>query len=135
MIQPQRIRSALAATLALSAIAASPAAARPVMDSPSSSRSGAVSTCTEVCSGGGYSTAPHAQLGLAHQTATPAHTTPSHSVAASSTAASGDGFDWGDAAIGAAGTAAILLVGAGGVRAAALRRTRNAGGAEVTAAS
>ena len=135
MIQPQHIKSALAAALALSAIAASPAAARPAMDPPSSSRSGTASTCTEVCSGGGHSTAPHAQLGPAYQTGTPAQNTPSHSVAASSTAASGDGFDWGDAAIGAGGAVVILLVGAGGVRAAALRRTREAGGAEVTAAS
>ena len=135
MIQPHRVKSALVATLALSAIAASPAAARPVMDPPSSSGSATASTCSEVCSGGGYSTAPHAQLGPAYQTATPAHNTPSHLVAASSTGASGDGFDWGDAAIGAGGAAAILLVGAGGVRAAATRRTRDAGGAEVTAAS
>ena len=135
MIQPQRIKSVLAATLALSAVAASPAAARPVMDPPSSSRAGTASPCTEVCSGGGYSTAPHAQLGPAYQIATPAHNTPSHLVAASSPVASGDGFDWGDAAIGAGGAAVILLVGAGGVRAAALRRTRDAGAAEVTAAS
>lgn len=133
MIQPQRIKSALAATLALSAIAASPAAARPAVYTPSSSDSGTASTCTEVCSGVGYSTAPHAQLGPAYQTATPTHNTPSHSVAGSSTAASGDGFDWGDAAIGAGGAVVILLVGAGGVHAAGLRRRHVAGGTEVTA--
>ena len=121
MIRPQRIKSALAATLALSAIAASPAAARPAVYSPPGSDSGTASTCSEVCSGVGYST--------------PAHDTTSHSVAASSTATSGDGFDWGDAAIGAGGAVVILLVGAGGVRVAALRRTRDAGGAEVTATS
>jgi hypothetical protein len=135
MIRPQRIKSALAATLALSAIAASSAVARPAAYLPSSSGSGTASTCTEVCSGGGYSTAPHAQLGPAHQTATPAHNTPSRSVADSSTAASAGGFDWGDAAIGAGGAVVILIVGAGGVHAAALRRSRHAGGVEVTAAS
>ena len=135
MIQPRRMKSALAAALALSAIAASSAAARPAVYSPPSSDSGAASTCTEVCSGGGYSTAPHAQLGPAHKTATPAHNTTSQSVAASSSAASGDGFDWGDAVIGAGGAVVVLLVGAGGVRAVALRRTRDTGGAEVTAAS
>jgi hypothetical protein len=97
MIQPQRIKSALAATLALSAIVASPAAARPAVYTPSSGSSGTTTTCTGVCPG--------------------------------------EGLDWGDAAIGAGGAVVILLVGAGGVRAAALRRTRDAGQAEVTAAS
>src|SRR5205085_4945328 len=101
MIQPaHRIKSALAVTLALSAVAASPAAARLAMEQSPSGDAATASICTEVCSGVGYSTAPHAQLGPAYQTATPAHNTPTHSVAASSTASSGGGFDWGDAAIG-----------------------------------
>jgi len=117
MIQPRRIRSVLAAALALSAIAASSAAARPAVYSPPGGGSAETTrTCSKVCSGAGYSTAAHAQVG-------------------SGTVASGDDFDWGDAAIGAGGAVVILLCGAGGVRAAALRRTRDPGAAEVTAAS
>ena len=58
-----------------------------------------------------------------------------HAQLGASTAASSDDFDWGDAAVGAGGAVVILLVGAGGVRAAAVRRARDTGGAEVTAAS
>jgi hypothetical protein len=119
MIQPRRIKSALAAALALSAITASSAAARPAVYSPPGSDSGTASICTKVCSGAGYST----------------HHTSSHSVAAAGTAASGDDFDWGDAAIGAGGAVVILLVGAGGVRAATLHRSHGASGMDVTAAS
>ena len=108
MIRPQRIKSALAATLVLSAIAASPVAARPAVYSPPGD-SGAAITCAKGCSDAGHST--------------------------SSTADSGGGFDWGDAAIGAGGAVVILLVGAGGVHAAASRRSRDAGGINVTAAS
>ena len=117
MIQPRRIKSALASALALSAIAASAAAARPAVYSPPASGSAeTTSTCSEGCSGGNHATARHAQLGA-------------------STAASSNDFDWGDAAVGAGGAVVVLLVGAGGVRAAAVRRARDTGGAEVTAAS
>jgi len=116
MIQPRRTKSALAAALALSAITASSAAARPAVYSPPTSDSGTAITCTKVCSGAGHATARHAQLGP-------------------STAASSNDFDWGDAAIGAGGAVVILLVGAGGVRAATLRRSHGAGGVDVTAAS
>jgi hypothetical protein len=105
VIQPRRIKSALAATLALSAIAAWPAAARPAVYYPAP-----VSGAAEAA------TATHAKL-------------------ASSTTASSNDFDWGDAAIGAGGAVVILLVGAGGVRAATSRRSHGAGGMDVTAAS
>ena len=117
MIQPRRIRSVLAAALALSAIGASSAAARPAVYSPPASGSAeTTSTCSKVCSAAGHSTGPHAQVGPG-------------------TVASGDDFDWGDAAVGAGGAVVILLFGAGGVRAAASRRTHAAGGVNVTAAS
>jgi hypothetical protein len=109
MIHTRRIKSALAATLALSAIAASPAAARPAVYSPPSGDSGAAITCAKGCSDAGHST--------------------------STVAESGGSFDWGDAAIGAGGAVVILLVGAGGVHAVGSRRTRDAGSVNVTAAS
>jgi hypothetical protein len=117
MIEPRRIKSALAAALALSAIAASSAAARPAVYSPPANGGAeTTSTCSEACSGAGYAAAGHAQLGP-------------------STAASSNDFDWGDAAIGAGGAVVILLVGAGGVRVATSRRSHGAGGMDVTAAS
>ena len=116
MIQPTRMKSALAAALALSAIAASSAAARPAVYSPPTSGSAeTTSTCSKVCSAAGYSTAAHGQVGPG--------------------TASGDDFDWGDAAIGAGGAVVVLLFGAGSVRAAASRRSHAAGGVDVTAAS
>lgn len=117
MIRPTRIKSALAAALALSAIAVSSAAARPAVYSPPTSGSAeTTSTCSKICAAAGHSTAAHAQVGPG-------------------TVASGDDFDWGDAAIGAGGAVVVLLFGAGSVRAAASRRSHAAGGVDLTAAS
>jgi len=117
MIQPRRIKSALAAALALSAIGASSAVARPAVYSPPASGSAqTTSTCSKVCSAAGHATAAHAQVGPG-------------------TVASGDDFDWGAAAVGAGGAVVILLFGAGSVRAGASRRSHAAGGVDVTAAS
>jgi hypothetical protein len=128
----QRIARAAALTLALTAIAASPASANPPPTSPG--------TCSEVCSGGGYGPGP------SRPAATPTSSQPRSKIANTGTcseACSGNGydlarvpptvvrstsgasgFDWGDAGIGAAGGLALSMIGVGGALAVSQRRSR-----------
>jgi hypothetical protein len=127
----QRIARAAALTLALTAIAASPASANPPPTSPG--------TCSEVCSGGGYGPGP------SRPAATPTSSQPRSKIANTGTcseACSGNGydlarvpptvvrstsgasgFDWGDAGIGAGAALGLMLAATGGILLLAHRRT------------
>lgn len=130
--QHQRFWTALAATLALSASAASPSFASIglIPSAPSSHPSSASTTlCSEVCVGAGYgSTAAAATNGatLAHDPRPRSIATVSRvDVRRTHPATVRDvGIDGGDAAIGAGVTIALLLGVAGGVHAIATRRGR-----------
>ena|ERR1035438_2615771 len=131
-----RITTTIALALALAATAAPLASADPAPlaraeaaianASPHSQPSSG--PCSEVCSAHGYSTV---QL----TTATPASTGPCSEVCSGGgygpvsapatvvrVVAPGNGFDWGDAGIGAGSTLALTLIGLGGVLAATNRR-------------
>jgi hypothetical protein len=132
MIHPQhRIRSALALTLALTACAAAPAAARPqpTPGPPATTQSqGSTNLCSEVCGGNGYKSAPQHSTTVAQHGATLPHDSRPHPIAATPEATSSDnGFDWGDAGVGAGGTVVVLLLAAGGVYVVTTRRGRHAG--------
>jgi len=117
MIHPQhRIKPALAVALAVTACTAGPAAARPIVYSPpahATQSQGSTNLCSEVCVGDGYK-AP--QLGEARTGAQLPHNPLPHSPVTPTGATSSDnGFDWGDAAIGAGGTIALVGLAGGGV--------------------
>jgi hypothetical protein len=112
-----RIARAAALTLALAAIAASPASATPPPASPAPCSDvcpAAVTThtpatsalCGDVCSGHGYGS-----VGV-----------PSTVVR---TISSDSGFDWGDAGIGAGGALGLVLAATGGTLLLAHRRTQS----------
>jgi hypothetical protein len=131
MIHPHhRIRSVLALTLALTACAAAPAAARLQLNPgpPATTQSQAsTNLCSEVCGAGGYGSIPQHTTTVAKHGAQLPHDPRPHPVAANPGATSSDdGFDWGDAAIGAGGTVVVLLLAAGGVHVATNRRGRHA---------
>jgi hypothetical protein len=115
---------AAALTLALTAMAASPASATPPPASPG--------TCSEVCSGGGYGPGP------SRPAATPTSTGPGSDVLSTNgydfarvpptvvRISSGDNrFDWGDAGIGAAAALGLMLAATGGTLLLAHRRTQS----------
>jgi hypothetical protein len=118
-----RFTRAAALTLALTAMAASPASAMPRRASPA--------PCSEVCSGGGYAPGPSRPA---------AHTSTAPGSDVSSTngndlarvpptvvrISSGDsGFDWGDAGIGAGAALGLMLAATGGTLLLAHRRTQS----------
>jgi hypothetical protein len=142
----ERIVRAAALTLALTAIAASPALARPADGyGPSPSRPAATPTstqprsaiantgpCSEACSGGGYGPK------VSSTATTPTSTGPGSDVSSTNgydlarvppTAVrviSGDsGFDWGDAGIGAGAALGLVLAATGGALLLAHRRTQS----------
>jgi hypothetical protein len=144
MIHPRHhIRSVLAVTLALAAGAATTAAADYLPhQSVGSESQGNRSVCSEACSYGGYTygyTPPHMRgeqaPGVGHGVQIPglgrgglaAGRGRSHQTTSAATARSADGFDWGDAAIGAGGAIVIMSLAAGGARASVTRRRRQAG--------
>jgi hypothetical protein len=118
----QRIARAAALTLALTAIAASPASATPPPASPG--------PCSEVCSGSGYDSS------VSRPAATPTTIGPGSDVSSTNgydfarvpptgvRIVSGDsGFDWGDAGIGAGAALGLMLAATGGIFLLAHRRT------------
>ena len=118
----QRIARAAALTLALTAIAASPASATPPPANPG--------PCSEVCSGSGYDSR------ASRPAATPTTIGPGSDVSSTNgydfarvpptvvRIVSGDsGFDWGDAGIGAGAALGLMLAATGGTLLLAHRRT------------
>ena len=119
----ERIARAAALTLALTAIAASPASAMFPAASPG--------PCSETCSGDGHGP------GVSRPAATPTSTGPRSDVSSTNgydltrvpptvvRITSGDnGFDWGDAGIGAAGGLGLSMVGLGAALAVSQHRTQ-----------
>jgi hypothetical protein len=118
-----RLARAAALTLALTAMATSPALAMPPRHSPG--------PCSEVCSGGGYTPGP------SRPAATPTSAGPGSDVASTNgrdsrvsptvvRISSGDsGFDWGDAGIGAGAALGLTLAATGGMLLLAHRRTQS----------
>lgn len=134
--QHHRIWTALAATLALCASAASPSFASIgfIPSAPASHQSPASTTvCSEVCGGAGYgsdapaaangATLPHDPRPRSIATVSRVDVSPTHPTRVRGTA-HGGGFDGGDAAVGAGATIALLLAVAGGLHATAKRRGR-----------
>jgi hypothetical protein len=119
-----RIARSAALTLALAAIAASPASAMPPPASPG--------PCSEACSGSGYAS----RVSLAGPT--PTSTGPGSDVSSTNgydsarvpptvvrMVSGGSGFDWGDAGIGAGAALGLALAGIGGTLLLAQRRAQS----------
>jgi hypothetical protein len=121
----RRIRFTIALSLALAAGAAPTAWARYVQEPSASSSPASAGVCSEVCSAGGYGTNP----GIGSKVARPVAATGGAATVASSVkqpVASSDGFDWGDAGIGAGGALALVAVVTGGVLVVTSSRRRGA---------
>ena len=140
-----RITTTIALALALAATAAPVASANPA---PLAQAEAAIANasphgqpssgpCSEVCSGGGYRSVSQPAETPGDSGATLPHDPRPRSIALSSAyktasipptlvrvAAPGNGFDWGDAGIGAGGTLALTLIALGGVLAVTNRRGR-----------
>jgi hypothetical protein len=131
------IRAALAVTVALLATAASPALARPAAFPPpahpvhlEATTVATASPCSEVCSGGYIGTPQQLAAAAAFNAA---HPRPSQATTVRVVTHS-NGFDWGDAAIGAGVAIVLILIAVGGVRVSANRRAHPLGGESVSAA-
>ena len=124
MIHPQnRIKPALAVALAVTACTAGPAAARPIVYSPPAyaTQSQSTNLCSEVCGGGGYKAPQFSEPKTGAQL--PHNPLRHYPVTPTGVTSGNDGFDWGDAAIGAGGTIALIGLAGGGVYA-VTRRSR-----------
>jgi hypothetical protein len=141
MLTHLSIKRATALALALGAVSAGPAAARPiepsgqvhvVMSAPSAPQA--------VVSAGGID---RLTSRLAHgygehlsvATASARYRLTPHPPIVISGAAAGRGFNWGDAGIGAVGGLALSLLGLGGAAAATRRRPNNAAGGQFSPAA
>lgn len=142
-----RTACAVALTLALTLIAASPASATPwggygpglsqpaatPTSTPLRSKIADTGPCSEVCSGGGFGRR------VSRPAATPLSTRPASDVSSTNgydfarvppsvvrIISRDSGFDWGDAGIGAAGGLALAMLGVGGGLAISRQRLRRA---------
>ena len=145
--QLHRLKLAFGLSVVLTAVAAAPAAAMFVANGhgpvivpahPSTQATSDVTTspCSEVCSGGSV-TGQSSSVPLdpwVHNVATQGTVTHPTQPTVVRVVAHNDGFDWGDAAIGAGAAAAILLIIVGGAGATTARRGRRLGGSRATVA-
>lgn len=120
MFSPQRIIRITMVVLAAGAIAAPVASARPARfaGQPVAASSSSVAQAPQP-SAAAY-TRQDKQLVPSSSSQTPVNPAPR----SAQTATASDGFDWGDAGIGAAGGLAISIVGIGGALVLSQRRTR-----------
>lgn len=139
MLSPQRIARVTAVALTAGAVAAPVASARPARMAPRQSLAAvSVSQQRQLSAATRPAASPADPLKYARQDKQLVPSSPSQApvkaVPPSAPAATpGEGFDWGDAGIGAAGGLVISVIGIGGALALSQRRTRGTRPAAVAA--